>query len=179
VSTRQKKSDSVWKKIGPCLYRYSPSGVYYGLIKSGGKQIRRSLDTNDLPLARRKLQNLRRDIELTDPELARRTLESQAERFLPTVPGTASTLYNVRHAIKRMLADWPKKSPRLISKIRKGDCDHWIASYGNLAPSTINTYISCATKFFKLAVTDGAISRLSKQRTGSNSTGATACSGMK
>ena len=99
MSARQKKSDSIWKKIGPCLYRYSPSVVYYGLIKSSGKQIRRSLDTDDLPLARRKLLEFRRDIELTDPELARRTLESQAERFLPTISGTPSTLYNVRHAI--------------------------------------------------------------------------------
>jgi len=155
----QKKPDSIWKKVGPCLYRYAPSGVYYGLIKSGGKQIRRSLDTHDFPHARRKLQDLRRDIELTDPELARRTLESQAERFLPTITGTASTLYNVRFAIKRLLADWPNKSPRLLSKIRKGDCEHWIATYGHLAPSTINTYISCVTKFFKLAVTDGAIAR--------------------
>jgi hypothetical protein len=48
------------------LYRYAPSGTYYGLIRSGGKQIRRSLDINDLPLARRKLQELRRGIALTD-----------------------------------------------------------------------------------------------------------------
>jgi hypothetical protein len=129
----QKEPDSVWKKIGPCLYRYAPSGIYYGLIKSSGKQIRRSLETNNLPLARRKLQEMRRDIALTDPELARRTLELQAGRFLPTVSGTESTLYNVRHAIKRLLEDWPKKSPRLISKIRKGDCEQWIATYGHQA----------------------------------------------
>ena len=70
-------------------HRHAPSGTYYGLIKSGGKQIRRSLDTQDLRLARQKLQDLRRDIELTDPELARRTLESPAERFLPTVSGSS------------------------------------------------------------------------------------------
>jgi integrase len=155
----QKEPETIWKKIGPCLYRYAPSGVYYGLIKSSGKQIRRSLDTNDLPLARRKLQDMRRDIALTDPELARRTLELQAERFLPTVSGTESTLYNVRYAIKRLQADWPKKSPRVLAKIRKGDCEQWIATYGHLAASTINTYISCATKFFALAVSDGAIAR--------------------
>ncbi len=116
---------------------------------TGGKQIRRGLDTDDLPLARRKLQDMRRDIELTDPELARRTLESQADRFLPTLTGTPSTLYNVRHAIKRLLADWPQKSSRLISKIRKGDCEQWLATYADLAPSPINTYISCASKFFE------------------------------
>jgi integrase len=155
----QKKPDSVWKKIGPCLYRYAPSGIYYGLIKSSGKQIRQSLETDDLPLARRKLQDMRRDIELTDPELARRTLESQSERFLPTVTGTPSTVYNVSYAIKRLLADWPRTSPRLLSKIRKGDCEQWLATFGHLAPSTVNTYISCATKFFHLAVSDSAIAR--------------------
>jgi integrase len=102
---------------------------------------------------------MRRAIALTDPELACRTLELQAERFLPTVSGTENTLYNVRYAIKRLQEDWPKKSQRVLAKIRKGDCEQWIATYGHLAPSTINPYISCATKFFQLAVTDGAIAR--------------------
>ncbi len=155
----QKEPETIWKKVGPCLYRYAPSGIYYGLIKNAGKQIRRSLETDDLPLARRKLQDMRRDIALTDPELARRTLELQAERFLPTVSGSESTIYNVKHAIQRLLADWPKTSPRVLAKIRKGDCEQWIATYGHLAASTINTYISCATKFFDLAVSDGAIAR--------------------
>jgi cobalamin biosynthesis protein CobD/CbiB len=62
--------------------------MYYALIKFRGKQIRRTLDTQDLSLARRKLQDLRRDLELTDPEMAHRTLESHAERFLPTVTGS-------------------------------------------------------------------------------------------
>ena len=110
------------------MYRFVPSGTYYGLIKRSGKQIRLSLGTDDLPLARRKLQEMRRDVELTDPELARRTLESQADRFLPTVTGTSSTLYNVKDAIKRLLVDWPKGSPRLLSKIRKGDCEEWLAT---------------------------------------------------
>ena len=92
----QKKPDLVWKKIGSGLYRYVPSGEYYGLIKSSGKQIRRKLDTDDLALARRKLKELRVDIERIDPELARRTLELQAERFLPTITGTPSTLYKPR-----------------------------------------------------------------------------------
>jgi hypothetical protein len=96
----QQKPDSAWKKIGPCLYRYVPSGVYYGLIKSSGKQIRQSLGTDDLPLARRKLQDMRRDIELTDPELARRTLEFQAlqsrgSAYLQTIgEGSRSLCWN-------------------------------------------------------------------------------------
>ena len=80
------------EKIGSCLYRYVPSGVYYALIKFRGKQIRRTLETKDLALARRNVLDLRRDLDLTDPELAHRTLEAQAERFLPTLSGTPSSL---------------------------------------------------------------------------------------
>jgi hypothetical protein len=103
-----KKPDSVWKKIGPCLYRYAPSGIYYGLIKSAGKQIRRSLDTTDFPHARRKLQELRRDIALTDPELAQRTLESQAEGVPPDPFGHGQ--YALQHSRFDQAAPgrWPK-----------------------------------------------------------------------
>ena len=157
MAAGDKTKDSSWKKIGPCLYRYVPSGEYYGLIKIRGKQIRRSLGTRDLVLARRKVQELRRDLELTDPELAHRTLESQADRFLPTLSGGPSTLDKAKRYVNDLKADWPKDAPRLLSKIRKGDCEQWLASLGHLSPSSINAYITCATKFFALAVTDGAI----------------------
>jgi len=155
----QKADDSDWKKIGPCLYRYVPSGAYYGLIKRRGKQIRHKLEAEDVVVARQKLREWRQDLELTDPELVRRTLEAHAERFLPTVTGSPSTVYNIKHSIKRLLADWPTHSPRLLTKIRKGDCEQWLASFSHLAPSSINTFISDAGKFFDLAVTDGVIPR--------------------
>ena len=151
------KAENQWKKIGPCLYRYVPSGVYYALIKFRGKQIRRTLETKDLALARRKVQDLRRDLELTDPELAHRTLEAQAERFMPTLSGTPSTLKKAKRYVNDLLTGWPKNSPRVIAKIRKGDCEQWLASLGHLSASSINAYITCASKFFAVAVNDGVI----------------------
>src|SRR4029077_10375257 len=128
-------------------------------LKHKGKQIRRSLGTDDLALARRTLPGVRRDLDVTDPDLARRSLETHKEKFLETLTGAKSTVYNIRHAIELLLADWPKDSPRLLIKIRKGDCQRWIAQYGDLAASTVNTRISAASKFFDLAVNDGAIPR--------------------
>jgi integrase len=154
----QEQPESDWKKIGPCLYRYR-NGTYYALIKHRGKQFRRSLETRDLAYARRKLTDVRRDIEETDPELARRTLEDHSTNFFETLTGAKSTLYNVRHSIELMLADWPEDSPRLLNKIREGDCKKWIAKYGDFAVSTVNTRISAARNFFDLAVSDGAIAR--------------------
>ncbi|MEO6053539.1 MAG: hypothetical protein ABIP97_05955, partial [Chthoniobacterales bacterium] len=121
-----------WTKIGPCLYRYK-SGVYYALLKSRGKQIRRSLETNDLELARRKLKSLRNDLELTDPTLVSRTLDAHALRFLPTLSGSSSSQKNTRRSIAKLLADW-KGASRTISKIRTGDCSTWLALYSSLNP---------------------------------------------
>ena len=114
---------------------------------------------HDIAVTRRKLPDLRRDLEITDPDLARRTLEIHIGKFLETLTGAKSTVYNIRHAIELMLADWPKDSPRILSKIRKGDCERWLAKYGDLAASTVNTRISAASKFFELAMNDGAIPR--------------------
>jgi hypothetical protein len=44
------------------LYRSESSGIYYAVIKSDGKQIRRSPRTNDPQLARRRLADFRKKI---------------------------------------------------------------------------------------------------------------------
>ena len=46
------------RKVGECLYR-NHRGTYFALIKSNGKQIKRSLKTEDAALARRRLKELR------------------------------------------------------------------------------------------------------------------------
>ena len=160
MSKRQQspEKESDWKKSAPCLYRYK-NGIYYALLKHRGKQIRRSLETDDLKLARRKLSDLRIDLEVTDPDLARRTLDTHQGKFFETLSGAKSTVYNVRHAIGLMLDDWPADCPRLLTKIRKGHCQRWIAKYGDLAASTVNTRITAARDFFELAVSDGVIPR--------------------
>jgi integrase len=50
------------KRVGECLYRNGRK-TYFALIKVGGKQIKRSLKTNDLPVAKRRLTDLRSKAE--------------------------------------------------------------------------------------------------------------------
>ena len=140
------------------MYRYK-NMRYYALIKQRGKQIRRSLGTNDLAHARRALADFKRDLELTDPALSRRTLETHAEVFLETLSGAASTRSNIRHSISCLLKDWPKDAQRLLVKIRKADCERWLAKYGERSASTVNSHISYASRFFAMAVNDGVIPR--------------------
>lgn len=47
-----------FKRVGECLYR-NQNKTYFALIKVAGKQIKRSLKTDDLPLAKRRLAELR------------------------------------------------------------------------------------------------------------------------
>ena len=132
---------------------------YVTLLKVRGKQIRRCLETQDLALARRRLADLRRDLERTDPTLAGRTIESNAERYLATLTGAPSSQVNSRRSMARLLASWPRESPRAIMKIRRSDCELFLAQYTDLSASTINHMITDLTRFFELAVQDGVIPR--------------------
>jgi hypothetical protein len=51
-----------YRHVGENLYRRVSSGIYYALLKKGGKQFRRALKTNDIALARRRLNELREDM---------------------------------------------------------------------------------------------------------------------
>ena len=58
--TRQKSQEL--KKVAECLYR-NGNRVYFALIKVRGKQIKRSLKTEDMALAKRRLSELRKKAE--------------------------------------------------------------------------------------------------------------------
>jgi site-specific recombinase XerD len=49
--------------VGDCLYRSSITGIYYGIFKRDGRQVKRSLKTADRELAKRRLEELRRKVE--------------------------------------------------------------------------------------------------------------------
>lgn len=153
---KTEETESDWKKIGPCLYRYK-NGIYYGLVRHKGKQIRKSLETDDLPLARRKLKDWRNDLDNTDHTLADRTLAVNAEKFLASLTGAESTIDNTKRTIKKLIDAWP--GPTVISKIKKSDCDLWLSKYADLSPATQNKMIQDAREFFMLAVDDRVIAR--------------------
>lgn len=142
--------------MGPCLYRYR-EGTYYALFKLGGKQIRRSLETGDLALARRRLRALRNEAEVSDSVRTKLTLDHMAARYLETVRGRPSTVVHKNNAIRLMLRDWPKDAPRELAKIRRFHIETWIASYKDKAAATVNDYIATARALFEQAVNDGEL----------------------
>ena len=148
----QVKSD--WVKVGSCLYRYKQVG-YYALIKFKGKQIRQSLETNDLPLARRKLLAFKKNLELTDPTLRGRTLGELAKTYLGTLAGSESTKANKTHFIKQALE--ALGTDTLVSKIKHTDCLSFLAKHEHLAASTKNQMRRALFDLLDMAVKDGVI----------------------
>jgi len=88
TNAREQKAD--WVKVGPCLYRYKGE-TYYALFKLGGKQIRRSLETRDFELARRRVRQLRAEMEVSRAARSKVTMDQMAARYLETVRGRPST----------------------------------------------------------------------------------------
>src|SRR5437667_11596985 len=73
-----------FQKVGECLYRYSGNGVYYGRIKRGGKETKRSLRTTDRALAQRRLRDFRDDQQQVEPSRGNLTLAQLCDHWLAT-----------------------------------------------------------------------------------------------
>src|SRR5471032_316176 len=76
-----------YTRVAECLYRSDASGIYYALVKKSGKQIRRSLKTDDRKLAERRLADFREQVERLDlgQGKSRLTFEDVATRWLDSL----------------------------------------------------------------------------------------------
>lgn len=102
TSAKEKKPD--WVKVDPCLYPYR-GATYYVLFKVGGRQIRSSLETQDLELVQRRVRKLRRDMEVAKATRPKVTLEKMADCFLATLRGKPSSVFHKGNSIRMMLKD--------------------------------------------------------------------------
>jgi len=154
---KSKKQKSDWKKIGPCLYRYR-GGTYYALLKKRGKQIRQSLKTSDLELARRNLDKLRVKKQTADPILVRRTLAQHRAIFEPLIAGAVQKVKDKKRYVGYLVEGWPKDAPEMIADILPSHVRAWLAPLRKrYEAGTLNEIISVMRNFFDLAVDDGVI----------------------
>jgi len=84
VRSLQSKN-SIFQKVGECLYRYSSNGVYYGRIRVDGKEIKRSLETTDRAIANRELRRFKDEQRQVDRSKGKITLAELCEQYLATV----------------------------------------------------------------------------------------------
>ena len=84
MDTATVSSSATFTKVGPCLYRYTPSGKYYARVKAAGKEIRKCLDTTDRKYADRKLRELRDKLDRINHDLASTTVDKLTDNYLLT-----------------------------------------------------------------------------------------------
>ena len=144
--------------VGENLWRLESSGAYYGLLKRGRKQFRRSLKTNDRALAKRRLAELREDVaELSLKENGTVTFDPMAERWLD----------NVRHSIKESTVLRNKTCIKNgtpffqglgVQNITSRHCMDWVTKRGvGIAPSTFAHELDTLRLIFNFAISQGLI----------------------
>ena len=117
------KSQSL-NRVGECLYR-NGIGIYFALVKVGGKQIKRSLKTNDLALARRRLSEFRTKAErMHGKETRDMRFEELAGMWMESVkPSLKPKSYDRRRVAIVGLTPFFKGSP--VRSLGFNQIDEW------------------------------------------------------
>ena len=147
-----------FEKAGECLYRNPSSETYFARVKHRGKEIKQSLETKNLSVARRKLKDFKAKLERTDPAAGRITLTELADRFERTIQHFArDTVSNKARVLRRVRETWPGGSERLIGKIKSSEAAEFLSRYRGVAG--YNQALETLRAMFALAEADGMIAR--------------------
>lgn len=153
----QQSRRGAFQKVGECLYRYSSNGVYYARIKSGGKEIRRSLETTDRDIARRELARFRGEQRQIDRSQGKHTLAELCDRFLKIIQHQRpKTVAQKTLIVQRIKEEWPTGALTQAAKVRPSDVDLWLSRY-SFGPSSRNLHISTVKALFAMALRDNVI----------------------
>jgi integrase len=150
-------SNKPFHKVGPCLYRYLPNGVYYGRFKVDGKEIRCSLETTDRKLAERTLAKKKEQQSQIDRSKSKMTLAELCDVYLKTVQHQKpKTIERKTLVVQRIKQGWPTASQLQVSKIRPTDIALWLSRY-KFGPVSRNLHLACIKDILTMAVGDGII----------------------
>ena len=145
-----------FRKVGPCLYRYR-NGTYYARFKSGGKEIRCSLETTDRKLAERNLAKKKEGQSQINRSQGKLTLAELCDRYLKTVQHQKpKTIERKSFIVRRIKTDWPTGKLTQVGKIKPSDVDLWLSRY-RFGSASRNLHISCIKELFNFAVRDRVI----------------------
>lgn len=153
------KKEQVWKHSAAGLYRYQPTGIYFARIRFGGKLYRRTLETSDKTLAKRKLSEFKNGLERTDARAGKTTFAAVLDSFEATLGHLAAgTQKNKRAIIAKLRATYFGIEAIPLRHVRPSDVAGWLArhcSSGSVA--YYNDCLSTVRQALDLAVDDKII----------------------
>jgi integrase len=141
----------LFEKVGECLYRNPSSRSYYALVKIRGKQIKRSLDTDSLPEARRKLRDFKNEQARIDLEAGRVTVDALCDHFTAAMSAQApKTIKRKGDIVKRVRVKWKGVQAR---RIVNSNIKTLLASF-KFGPPSYNLHLQTVRAVFRLALDD-------------------------
>ena len=165
MSTKE-HATGVFQKVGECLYRYSPNGVYYARIKREGKEIKQSLKTTDRKKAERDLADFKRKQGQIDRSQGKLTLAALCDHYLEGIQRLKrKTLEQKNHVANRIKRNWPTGGLVQVAKVKPIECDSWLARCAQeslqqgrrFGISSRNAHVQCLKEVFALALLDNII----------------------
>ena len=143
-----------FEKVGECLYRYTPTGMYYARIRRGKSELRQSLQTTDRALAKRRLRDKLDNLARVNLTGGKCSLAEMCDRYLATVQNQKpKTLRRKTDIAARMKADFPGGAAVAITKVEASKVSAWLAGYP-FGAASFNLYLEFARAVFSLAVHD-------------------------
>jgi site-specific recombinase XerD len=143
-------------RAGECLYRSDVSGIYYGIFKRGGKQVKRSLKTSDKELAKRRLEDLRQKVGRLNTKTGNVLFPDVAKRFLEVASGRlkASTIERMGSAVKSL----SRHFPNTVRGITQTQVESWsVQRCKERSGRTFNIERDILVQILNCAVRDGII----------------------
>src|SRR5260370_31075389 len=152
--------NNVWTRINSehGLYRYNPSGQYFARVRFHGKLYRRKLETDDLPLAKRKLRAFKNDLERTDATKGNTSFANVLDDYSETLTGADTTQADKRIIIEKLKQTWFGIDSLPLRTIKPSQVSAWLSKhYGDKSASYYNSALTVLRDALDMAVNDKII----------------------
>jgi integrase len=152
---------NTWEKISRSigLYRYAPNGRYFARVRYCGKLYRKSLETDDSALAKRRLAEFRRTLERTDAASGKKSFAAVLDEYSRTLIGASSTVEDKRVIIGKLKSTLFGAVTLPLRELKPTQIKAWLAThYGHKSASYYNSALMLVRGALEAAVRDRVIS---------------------
>jgi integrase len=141
------------------LYRNNDSGTYFAHVRFRSKLHRRTLATNDLALAKRKLREFKDALGRTDATKGNASFASVLDAYTAALGGATATKVNKRAVIDKLRTTWFGIGTLPLRTVKPSQVTAWLAKhYGDQSAAYYNSALTVIRAVFDLAVADKIIS---------------------
>lgn len=157
--SKRAKQAGRFEKVGECLYRYTSNGNYYAVVRHEGKLIRRSLETDDAKLAKRKLADFKKTLSQIDSSLGKMTVEELLKKFQASLKKLdKNTIQKLGFVAQHFREKWAPGMNQSVRKVKQSEIDEWLGVMREeYAVSYYNEHVQFVRRMFDLAVADKVI----------------------